>query len=89
MEYLMSVWTTGFWQLFCKVTFIGKAATFSLVCVLQYLSLPEDLLQFGKFYLLFFLLGSTIPENTKISSGVMNVYYETKIKSAGETKVFS
>ena len=43
---------------------------------------------FGKFYLLSPPSGSTILENARIFSGIMNVYSKIKIASAGEKKFF-
>ena len=39
----------------------------------------------GKLYLLFFPLGSTIPENTGILSEILNLNSITKVKSAGKS----
>ena len=78
---------------FSSKIFLLRKVTFSLLIVLQYFSLLESsLCQFpGNFYQLFIPTGSTILENTRILSGILNVYSKTKMlikkKSAGEKEV--
>ena len=78
---------------FSSKIFLLRKVNFSLLLVLQYFSLLESsLCQFpGNFYQLFISTGSTILENTRILSGILNVYSKTKMlikkKSAGEKEV--
>ena len=78
LENLMSILKTGYWQLLYKSTFVIGEGDLFLVCVFQYLSLPEILsllISLGKSNL---LRGSTNLENIRIVFEILNVLTNRK-----------
>ena len=79
LKYIMSILKTGSLLLFCKGTYIPRVSDLFIGMCFSVLFPPRSLVSAdfpGKFHLLFLRLGSTIPENTRIFSEIMNVYFK-------------
>ena len=86
LEYLVSILKMAPESCPAKVLLLLGNRAFLFMCSSVPFA-PQSLLIFfdshGNFYLLFLYLGSTIPENARILSEILNVYSKTKVKSAG------